>query len=351
MKAVIYTQYGAPDVLHLADVPTPSPKDNEILIRVRATPVNFGDVIARKFSSISPRQFSMPSIFWVFAKIAMGLRKPNKQILGSEFAGDVAAVGKAVTRFKVGDPVFGYRAMNFGANAEYLCIPEDSIVALKPANVSYEEAAAVPYGALTALSLLRKVDIQPGQHVLINGASGAIGAYALQLAKHFGARVTGVCGTPRMEMVEALGADRVIDYTREDFTQSGETYDLIVDIPGKGSFGRAKRVLKPNGRYLYASFKMKQVAQMLWTSLRGGKRVICALSDEKPSDLTLIKDLVEAGAIKAMIDRSFPLEQTAEAHRYLEGGERRGQIVITVADNPEPAYTAWDQVAALHPTV
>lgn len=342
MKAVVYTQYGTPDVLHLAEVPTPTPKQNEILIRVRATPVNFGDVIARNFKSVSPRSFSMPFLLWLPAKIALGLAKPKATILGSQFAGDVEAVGKDVTRFQAGDAVFGYRAMKFGANAEYLCVPEDDVVALKPANMSYEEAAAVPGGALTALTLLRKMDIQPGQRVLINGASGGIGAYALQLAKYFGAHVTGVCGTPRMGMVKALGAERVIDYTREDFTKTGDTYDLIVDIPGKGRFAQGKRALRPNGRYLYVSFKMKQVFQMLWTSLTGGKRVICALSNEKPADLVLIKELIEAGAIKAIVDRCFPLEQTAEAHRYFESGERTGHIMIAVA----PDQPGWVEAGA-----
>jgi len=220
-----------------------------------------------------------------------------------------------------------------GAYAEYLCIPEDGLVALKPANMTYEKATAIPYGALTALSLLRKANIQPGQKVLINGASGSIGSAAVQLAKYFGAEVTGVCGTPRLEYVKALGADKVIDYTREDFTRNGETYDLIFDILGKSSFSSCKNSLKQNGIYLLASFKMKQLLQMLWTSIRGGKKVICALSSENPKDLIFIKDLVEGGNIKSIIDRCYPLEQTDEAHRYVETGYKTGSVVITVENN------------------
>jgi NADPH:quinone reductase-like Zn-dependent oxidoreductase len=259
-----------------------------------------------------------------------GFTKPKINILGSEFAGQVESVGKNVKQFKRGDQVFGYRGQSMGANAEYLCMAENGLVAIKPANMSYEEAAAVPYGALTALNLLRKVDIQKGQKVLINGASGGIGSGAVQLAKYFGAEVTGVCATPRLEFVKALGADKVIDYTKEDFTKSGETYDLIFDILGKSSFPRCKNSLKPNGRYLLASFKMKHPFQMLWTLIIGDKKVICALSSESPKDLLFIKKLVEAGNIKSIIDKCYPWEQIAEAHRYVEGGHKKGNVVVTI---------------------
>jgi NADPH:quinone reductase-like Zn-dependent oxidoreductase len=330
MKAIIYTEYGSPDVLHLAEVAKPEPKDNEVLIRIHATPVNFGDILARNFKAVSPRKFSMPFFFWLPARLAFGFSKPKKNILGSEFAGEVEAVGAAVTRFKPGDQVFGYRGQSMGAYAEYLCMPEDGMLAIKPANLTYEEAAAVPYGALTALSLLRKVNLQRGQKVLINGASGGIGAAAVQLSKYFGAEVTGVCSTPRVGFVKALGADQVIDYTKEDFTQNGATYDLIFDILGKSSFGRGKRSLKPNGRYLFASFKIKQLVQMLHTSIHGDKKVICALSSEKVEDLTFIKELIEAGKYSAIIDKCYPLEQTAEAHRYVEAGQKTGSVIITL---------------------
>ncbi|MBX3062393.1 MAG: NAD(P)-dependent alcohol dehydrogenase [Anaerolineae bacterium] len=333
MKAIVYTQFGTPDVLQLKDVAKPTPKNNEVLIRVRATPINAGDLIARKFNSYTPRTFSMPLLLWLPARIVMGVNKPKINILGSEFAGDIEAVGTDVTLFKKGDPVFGYLSMKMGANAEYLTMPEKGLVAAKPANMSYEEAAAVPYGALTALSLLRKVNIQPGQKVLINGASGGIGAAAVQLAKHYGAEVTGVCGTLRVDFVKALGADKVIDYNKEDFTRNGETYDLIFDILNKSSFARCKQSLTANGRYLLASFKMKQLAQMLWTSLTGGKKVICALSSESREDLLLVKELAEAGKLNSIIDKCYPLEQTADAHRYVETGRKRGNVVIMIAHN------------------
>jgi NADPH:quinone reductase-like Zn-dependent oxidoreductase len=329
MKAIVYTEYGPPDVLQLKEVAKPAPKDNELMVKIYAAAVNYGDISARNFGNVSPREFNMPFLFWLPARMAFGFRKPKKQILGSEFAGEIEAVGKDVKRFKVGDPVFGYRGPNFGAYAGYLCMAENGLVAAKPANMSYEEAAAVPYGALTALNLLRKVDIQPGQKVLINGASGAIGSAAVQIAKHFGAEVTGVCGSPGLAFVQALGADKVIDYTQEDFTQNGETYDLIFDILGRSSFSRCKGSLKPNGRYLLASFKFKQLWQMVWTSLRGGQKVICALSMEKPADLMLVKEMVEAGQIKTIIDRRYPLVQAAEAHRHVETGHNKGKVVIT----------------------
>ncbi len=332
MKAIVYTQYVPPDVLHIEEVAKPAPRDNEILIRVHAAPVGFGDLIARKFNEITPGKFSMPLLFWIITRMYFGSSKPKVNTLGSEFAGVVEAVGKDVKTCKVGDPVFGYRGQNMGTYAEYICMPENGMVAAKPANMSYAEAAAVPYGALTALSLLRSVNLQSGQKVLINGASGGIGSAAVQLARHYGAEVTGVCGAPGLEFVKSLGASRVIDYTKEDFTQNGETYDLIFDILGKSSFAQCKKSLKPGGRYLLASFKMKQLLQMLWTSITGGKKIICALSNEKPADLRLIKELCEQGKIQTFIDRRYPMEQAAEAHRYVEQGHKKGSVIITVTN-------------------
>jgi len=332
MKAIVCTKYGSPDVLQLQEVARPTPKDHEILIRVHATSVTFGDTMARNFKAISPSEFNMPLIFWLLTKISLGLKQPKITILGSEFAGQVDAVGKDVKHFKNGDLVFGFPGQSFGAYAEYLCMPENSVLAIKPANMTYEEAAVVPYGAIMALNLLRKVDVHSGQKVLINGASGGIGSAAVQIAKYFGAEVTGVCGTPRLAFVKSLGADKVIDYTKEDFTQNGETYDLIFDILGKSSFSRCQGSLKPNGILLFASFKMKQLLQMLWTSRTGSKRVVCALAPGSVEDLASVKELIEAGKIRAIIDKRYPLEQAAEAHRYVEMGHKKGSVVITVEE-------------------
>lgn len=330
MKAIVYSEYGTPEVLRLKDVEKPEPKDNEILVRVRATSVTVGDLWARNFKAISPREFSMPFPLWLPSRMFFGISKPRISILGSEFAGDVESVGKDVKRFKQGDAVFGYRGQNMGANAEYLCIPENGMVTHKPATMTYEEAAAVPYGALTALSLLRKVNVQAGQKVLVIGASGKIGSAAVQLAEYFGADVTGVCSAAGLDFVKSLGANKVIDYTKEDFTQNGEIYDLIFDVMRKSSFSKCRNSLKPNGIYLLASFKMKQLFEMLWMSMSGGKRVVCALSSENVKDLDFIKELIEAGKIKSVIDKRYPLEQIAEAHRYAETGRKRGNVVITI---------------------
>lgn len=334
MKAIVYTEYGPPEVLRLEEVEKPTPADNEILVKVSAISVNYGDILARNFKKISPRRFTMPMPLWFPTRMYFGLTTPRIRVLGNEFAGEIEAAGRDVKLFKRGDPVFGYLGQSMGAYAEYLCMPEKGCVTIKPVNMTHEEAATVPMGAIMALNLLRKVNIRPGQKVLVNGASGGIGSAAVQLAGNlFGAEVTGVCGTPRLEFVKSLGADKVIDYTREDFTQNGETYDLIFDILGKSSFSRVKSSLNPNGRYLLASFKMRQLFQMLWTKIKGGRRVICALSPERTEDLIFIKELIEAGKMKSIIDRRFPLEQTAEAHRYVETGQKKGKVVITVAHN------------------
>jgi NADPH:quinone reductase-like Zn-dependent oxidoreductase len=330
MKAIVIARYGPPDVLQLKEMEKPAPKDNEVLVRVRATPVSFGDRLVRDLKGISPAKFHMPFLFWLIAKIYFGFRRPRIAILGSEFAGEIEAVGKDVKLFKAGDPVFGYSGQRMGAYAEYLCMPEKGVVAKKPANMTSEEAAAVPYGAIMALSLLKKQNIGPGQRILVNGASGGIGPFVVQLAKYYGAAVTGVCGTPRLDYVKSLGADHVIDYTQADFSDGGETYDVIVDILGKSPFSRIKRSLKPNGRCLLVSFKMKQLWQMLWTSIFGGKKVICVLSSETAEDLVFIKELVEAGKIRTVIDKCFPLAQAAAAHRYVDQGHNKGSVVMTV---------------------
>ena len=331
MKAVVYKNYGSPDVLHLADVEKPLPGENEVLIRVHATSVNFGDTMARNFKAITPRQFNMTFLIWLMAKISFGLNQPKITILGNEFAGEIEAFGKNVKRFKLGDQVFGYTGEKMGAYAEYLCMPENGLLATKPANLTFEQVAGLPYGALMALSLLRRANIQQGQKVLINGASGGIGSAAVQIARYLGAEVTGVCSTSKVDFVKSLGATKVIDYTKEDFTQNEETYDLIFDILGRSSFSRCKNSLKANGIHLFASFKMKQLLQMLWTSRSDGQKVICALGPGSLEDLCSIKELIEAGKIKAFVDKSFPLDQAAEAHRYVEDGHKRGNVVISVA--------------------
>jgi len=330
MKAIVYTEYGAPDVLHIKEMNKPTPKDNEILIRVHAVSVNVGDLWGRNFKAITPSRFSMPLPLWLPSRLYFGVTKPRINILGNEFAGEVESVGRDVKRFKKGDQVFGYRGQSMGANVEYLCMDEKGMLTTKPANISYEEVAAIPYGALTALPLLRRANIQPRQKVLVNGASGGIGSAAVQLAKYYGAEVTGMCGTPRMEFVKALGADKVIDYTKEDFTQNGETYDLILDIMNKSSFEKCKNSLKPKGIYLLASFKMKQLLQMMQTSRSDGKKVICALATENLEDMELVRKLVEEGKIKAFVDKRFPMERAAEAHRYMESGNKAGSVVITI---------------------
>jgi NADPH:quinone reductase-like Zn-dependent oxidoreductase len=335
MKAIVLTDYGPPEVLQLKDVEKPAPKDNEVLIRIYATSVGYGDILARNFKEISPSKFNMPFPFWLISKFYFGTGKPKITILGSELAGVVEAAGKDVTRFKAGDQVFGYLGQSMGGYAEYICLPEDAVLAAKPANMSFEEAAVVPMGAIMALHLLReKGNIQKGHKVLINGASGGIGSAAVQIAKNYGADVTGVCGTPRLEFVKSLGADKVIDYTKEDFTQSsttdGGTYDLIFDVLGRSSFSNCKSKLSPNGRMLYASFKTRQLLQMLSTSMTGGRKVICAIAPGSTEDLLSVKGLIEAGKIKAIIDKRFSLEQTADAHRYVESGHKKGHVVITV---------------------
>lgn len=332
MKAIVFKEYGSPDVLKLEDIPKPEPKDNEIRVKIRATTVGFGDLLVRNFNTITPRTFSMPAPLWLPTRLFFGIRKPKINILGGEFSGDVEAIGSAVTRFKVGDAVFGYIGQDMGANAEYLCLRETKCIALKPKNMSYEEATTMPYGAVMALPILNKANPQPGQKILIVGASGGIGSQAVQLAKHhFGMEVTGVCGTPRVDYVKSLGADHIIDYQKEDFTKNGQTYDVILDILGKNSFSGVKNSLKPNGIFLLASFKMGHLLDMLWTSKFGSKKVICALSTEDPAHLAFIRDLIEAGKVKTAIDRCFPLEQTADAHRYVEKGHRQAPVVITVA--------------------
>lgn len=320
MKAIVYTEYGTPDVLQLKEVEKPTPKNNEVLIRVHATSVTAADGLMRRGDSFMSRIF-------------LGFKKPRKEILGTELAGEIESIGKDVKRFKKGDQVYGFTGFGLGAYAEYACMPEKGSLAIKPANLTYEEAAAVVDGASTALFFLRdKANIQGGQKVLILGASGSIGSFAVQLARHFGAEVTGVCSTMNLELVKSLGADRVIDYIQEDFTKSDETYDIIFDTVGKMSFSGCQGSLKKNGRYLSTMGGMNYVL-MLWTSMVGSKRVICGMSIEKTDVLIFIKKLIETGKIKPVIDRRYPLEQMADAHRYVEQGHKKGNVVIILEHN------------------
>jgi NADPH:quinone reductase-like Zn-dependent oxidoreductase len=321
MKAIVYTKFGPPDVLQLTDIEKPTPKDDEILIRIHATAVTSGDCRARSFN--------VPLAFRIPAGMALGFRKPKKSILGSDLAGEIVAVGKDVKRFKVGDQVFG--STGKGTYVEYVTVPEEGMRAIKPATLTYEEAAGVAFGAFTALSFLRdKAKIQRGQKVLINGASGGVGTFAVQLAKYFGAEVTGVCSTTNVEMVKALGADKVIDYTKENFTQSGQTYDIILDAVGKSSFARCKGILKQNGIYLSVDITLSLALQMLWTSKIGSKKVIIGLPNTTKEDLLFLAELLEAGKLKTVIDRCYSLEQIVEAHHYVEKGHKKGSVIITI---------------------
>jgi NADPH:quinone reductase-like Zn-dependent oxidoreductase len=316
MKAIVYTKFGPPEVLHLKEVEKPTPKANEVLIKIVATTVVKEDPDMR-----ASRGFN-------------GFLKPRNPILGQELAGEVEAIGKDVTRFKPGDQVFGIDM--FGAYAEYKCMPENGALAIKPANISFDEAASVPNGTLTALPFLRdKGRIRAGQSILVYGASGSVGSAAVQLAKYYGAKVTGVCSTTNLEWIKSLGADQVIDYTREDFIENGKTYDIIFDTVGKCSFSECKGSLTEKGIYLATVPTPAMMLQVLWTAKSGSKKVRFAATglrpaSEKVKDLVFLKDLIEAGKIKPVIDRCYPLEQIVEAHRYVKKGHKKGNVVISV---------------------
>lgn len=322
MKAVVCTKYGPPDVLHLTEVEEPVPKNNEILVKVHGTTVTAGDV--------RMRSFNVPLSFWFMARIVLGLRGPRTNILGAELAGEVESVGKDVKLFKKGDSVFAYPGHDGGCYAEYTCLSEDSAVAIKPSNLTFEEAAAVPFGGNTALHFLKQANIQKGQKVLIYGASGSVGTYAIQLAKYFGAEVTGICSTSNIDLVKSLGADKVIEYTKEDFSKNGKFYDVIFDAVGKSSFSSCMKSLAKEGVYLQVVAVPLLSVRMGLTSLFSSKTLIGGTAIPQKENLVLLKELVEEGEIKPIIDRTYPLEKIVEAHRYVEKGHKRGNVVLKV---------------------
>ena len=312
MKAIVCTKYGPPEVLQIKEVETPSPKPNEVLIRVLATTVHIGDTKIRRFEpGLGPvRDFFFKPIM----RILVGFAGPRKKILGMELSGEIEAIGNDVTRFKEGDPVFASTEFRFGAHAQFCCLPEDGILAIKPSTMTHEEAAPVSNGGITALVHLRRANIRNGHRVLIYGASGSVGTYAIQIAKHFGAEVTAVCSTPNLAMVKSLGADKVIDYTHQDFTQSGETYDVIYDAVGKIEPSKRKKSLSKSGLYLNV------------LAMSGNIKL-------KVDDLYSLRDLCEAGKLRSVIDRRYPMEEIVEAHRYVDTGHKRGNVVITIEHN------------------
>jgi len=321
MKAIVCTKYGPPDVLQLKEVEKPIPKDNEVLIKIYATTVTAGDCELRGLKFSRSLRLLM--------RLGFGIRGPRKKILGMELAGEIESVGKDVKLFKKGDQVFGNTGISLGSYAEYICLREErkmGVLAIKPANMTYEEAAAVPIGGLEALHYLRKGNIQSGEKVLICGASGSIGTFAIQLAKYYGAEVTGVGNPMSLEMMKSLGADKVIDYTKEDFTESSETYDIIFDVIGKSSLSDFKISLKKDGLLLLANTMQSSVKRRKAKEFK----VIAGSSNSKSEDLIFLKELIEAGKIKTVIDRHFPLEQIPEAHRYVDKGQKTGNVVITV---------------------
>lgn len=318
MKAIVYERYGSPEVLKLKEVEAPLPKNNDVLIRVHATAVNSGDVRLRKADPFAVR-------------FMFGLMRPKKTILGVVLAGEIETVGKDVSLFKEGDQVYGTTGMGFGAYAEYKCLPENAVLALKPTNLTYKEAASIPFGATTALHFLRKGKIGSGQKVLIFGASGAVGTAAVQLAKYFGAEVTAVCSTTNVDMLRSLGATKVIDYMKEDFSKNGDTYDIIMDAVGKSHFNGCVRSIKKNGKYIMVvHMALAAILKGIWISATSNKKVIGGEIKETAEDLVFFNGLIQSGKLRPVIDRTYPLKEIAEAHYYVEKGHKKGNVVITV---------------------
>lgn len=322
MKAIVYERYGPPEVLQLKEVEKPTPKDNEVLIKTHATTVTSGDWRVRSLN--------VPAGFGLIMRLVFGISKPRQPILGSELAGVVESVGKDVRNFKIGDPVFAFSDARMGCHAEYKCMPQDGAVALKPPSLSYDEAAALSFGGTTALDFLRRGKLQAGEKVLINGASGCVGTAAVQLARHFGADVTGVCSTANMALVRSLGASHVIDYSQEDFTQNGETYDVIVDTVGTAPFARSKASLKEGGRLLMVLAGLPDMLPVPWVSMTSSKKIIAGPVAVRAEDLRFLAGLAEAGKFRPVIDRRYPFEQIVEAHRYVDTRRKKGNVIITL---------------------
>ena len=324
MKAAVYRRYGTPDVVHIEELARPEPKANEVLIKIKASTVSSADCRARSLK--------VPAGFGLFARPVFGLFGPRKVILGTELAGVIEAVGNGVRKFKVGDAVFAFPGFDMGGHAEYRTLPEDGRLVLMPEGVSFEEAAALSFGGTTALYFLRdRAKCKPGDDVLIIGASGAVGSAAVQLAKHFGAKVTGVTSTPNMERVSQLGADRVIDYTKTRFLDGAEKYDIVFDTVGSTSFPACEAALKEDGRLLLCAASLPQILESGWASRGSKKRVVVGNAPERVEDLHYLKELVQKGQFRPLIDRSYPLEQIADAHAYVDAGRKRGSVVITMA--------------------
>jgi NADPH:quinone reductase-like Zn-dependent oxidoreductase len=322
VKAAVYERYGPPEVVQLKEVDKPVPKDDEVLIKIHATTVTTGDWRARSLE--------MPPGFGLMGRLFFGLSRPRQPILGTELAGEIESVGKDVKNFKAGDRVFAFPGASLGCHAEYRCLRETRPIALMPANLSYEEAASLSFGGTTALDFLRRAKLSSGERVLVNGASGGVGTALVQLAKHFGAHVTGVCSTRNVELVRSLGASRVIDYTIQDFSEENETYDVIVDTAGTAPFSRSRRVLSENGRLLLVLGGFGDLLVAPWVSLTSKRRVIAGPAAERAEDLRLLAKLAETGEFRAVIDRRYPFEEIVEAHRYVDTGRKRGSVVLTL---------------------
>jgi NADPH:quinone reductase-like Zn-dependent oxidoreductase len=320
MKAIVCQRYGPPEVLQCREVPKPDPRDHEVLIRIRATTVTSADCRVRGLD--------MPRGFELLARLALGFSGPRQPILGTEFAGDVEAVGARVRRFKPGDAVFALGGAGMGGYAEYRCMPEGGCLAIRPGNLAVDEAAALSFGGTTALDFLRRAQLRQGEKILINGASGGVGTAAVQLARHFGADVTAVCSSANADLVRSLGARRVIDYTREDFTRDGQTYDLIMDVVGTAPFARCKGSLKEKARLLLVLATLPQMLAIAWQRLRGPQRIIAGPAIEQAEDLQFLAELAQAGEFKPVIDRRYPFEQMVQAHRYVGTGRKRGNVVV-----------------------